>query len=313
MRAARFHEVGGRPQVDDVPEPEAGDGEVVVEMAFASVNPLDVWVSRGSPGAAAQNLPWTPLSEGTGFVDGEPVLVRGGGLGVARPGLARERAAVPATSVQRVPAGLDLRQVAGLPVPGVTAWNAVHTKGQVTAADRVLVLGASGGVGSMAVQLAKAAGARVWGQTSNADKAGGIEALGADEVVVAGASDLAEAAAALEPTVVLDPLGGAFTDQAAAVLAPHGRLVVYGTSNDEMVTVNLRRLYRKGITLYGYSGLVEPAERQQQVLDELFALLAAGRLHVPIGAVLPLGSLGEAWDRILGRRVEGKIVIDCRA
>jgi NADPH2:quinone reductase len=313
VRAVRLHELGGRLQVDEIDEPVPADGEVLVDLAFASVNPLDVWITRGGVGAAASNLPWIPGTEATGRIGERAVLVRGAGLGVLRPGLSRERAAVPADAVIDVPAGIDLAAAAALPVAGITAWQAVHAKAHVQADDRVLVLGASGGVGSLAVQLAKETGATVWGQTGREAKAAGIEASGADRAVVASASGLAAAVGELEPTVVLDALGGDFTDAAVEAIAVGGRLVVYGTSSDEVVTLNLRRLYRKGATLLGYSGLVETAAQQRAVLVELFARLADGRLHVPIADVLPLAQAAAAHERIVEQRVEGKLVLDCGA
>ena len=149
MRAARLHTIGGTVQLDsDVPDPIAGPGEVVVEMAYAAVNPLDIWVSRGAPGTAGDQLPWTPGVEGTGYVDGAPVLVRGGGIGVIRPGVTAERVCVPADAVVALPAGADLAQVAGIGVAGTTAYLSLHDRAHVTSNDRVLVLGASGGVGA---------------------------------------------------------------------------------------------------------------------------------------------------------------------
>ena len=88
--------------------------------------------------------------------------------------------------------------------------------------------------------------------------------------------------------------------------------MVFGTSNDELVTVNLRRLYRKGVSLLGYSGLTDTAEDQRGAMDTLLAMMAAGSLHIPIGDVLPLASAAEAHARILERRVEGKVVLDCQ-
>ena len=263
------------------PDPQPGPGEQLVDIAYASVNPLDVWITQGSVGAAAANLPWTPGSEATGHVDGRPVLIRGGGLGVIRQGLYCERIAVPDAWLHPVADGLDLAQVAAMPVAGITAWQSLHGRAHVEPGDRVLVLGASGGVGAMAVQLAKAAGATVWGHTGSPAKADGIIANGADNVVVTGADGLEAAVASYEPTVILDALGGPFTDAAIAGIANKGRLVVYGTSNDERVSINLRRLYRKGVTLLGYSGLVETAEEQREALDTLLAMMAAGALHVP--------------------------------
>ncbi|MGZ4772584.1 MAG: quinone oxidoreductase family protein [Ilumatobacteraceae bacterium] len=312
MRAARLHSIGGTLQLDELPDPQAGPGEQLVDIAYASVNPLDVWITQGSVGAAAAHLPWTPGSEATGHVDGRPVLVRGGGLGVVRPGLYCSRIAVPDAWLLPLDSNADLAQVAAMPVAGITAFSALHGRAHVEPEDRVLVLGASGGVGAMAVQLAKAAGATVWGHTGSPAKAAGITANGADNVVVASAGALESAIESYQATVILDALGGPYTDAAIAGIANKGRLVVYGTSNDERVTINLRRLYRKGVTLLGYSGLVDSPEEQRESLDTLLSMMAAGALHVPIGEVLPLGAAADALARILDRGVEGKIVLDCQ-
>ncbi len=312
MRAARLHSIGGTLQLDELPDPQPGPDEQLVEIAYASVNPLDVWITQGNVGAAAAHLPWTPGSEATGHVDGRPVLVRGGGLGVMRPGLYCSRIAVPEACLVPLDSNADLAQVAAMPVAGITAFSALHGRAHVEPGDRVLVLGASGGVGSMAVQLAKAAGATVWGHTGSPHKAAGIIANGADNVVVASAGALESAIEDYRATVILDALGGPFTDAAIAGIANKGRLVVYGTSNDERVTINLRRLYRKGVTLLGYSGLVDTPEEQRESLDTLLAMMTAGALHVPIGEVLPLSAAADALARILDRGVEGKIVLDCQ-
>ncbi len=312
MRAARLHTIGGTLQLDELPDPQPGPGEQIVEIAYASVNPLDVWITQGSPGAAAANLPWTPGTEASGHADGRPVLVRGGGLGVARPGTYCSKIAVPGDWVLEVSDELDLAQVAAMPVAGITAWRCLHSRAQITALDRVLILGCSGGVGAVAIQLAKAVGATVWGQTGSPNKVAGITANGADNVIVAGAEGLEAALAGYEPTVILDSLGGPFTDAAIASIANKGRLVVFGTSNNEQVTINLRRLYRKGVSLLGYSGLTDTAEDQRGAMDTLLAMMAAGSLHIPVGDVLPLASAAEAHARILERKVEGKIVLDCQ-
>jgi NADPH2:quinone reductase len=313
MRAARLHSIGGTLQLDELPDPEPGPGEQLVDIAFASVNPLDVWVTQGSVGAAAGNLPWTPGTEATGHVDGRRVLVRGGGLGVVRPGLYSSKIAVPESWLLPIPAGLDLAQVSAMPVAGITAWLSLHGRAQLGALDRVLVLGASGGVGAMAVQLAKAVGATVWGQTGSPAKVEGITANGADNVIVTGADGIEAAVESYEPTVILDSLGGPYTDAAIASIANKGRLVVYGTSNNENVSINLRRLYRKGVSLLGYAGMVDTPEEQRAAMDALLAMMEAGSLRVPVGQVLPLGAAAEAHAQILNREVEGKIVLDCQS
>jgi NADPH2:quinone reductase len=312
MRAARLHEIGGTLQLDLVEDPTPGPGEVLVEVAYAAVNPLDVWITQGGVGAAAANLPWVPGTEGTGLLDGRPVLLSGAGLGVVRPGLYRERAAVPEAAVDELPDGVDLRQAAGIGVAGVTAWSSLHDRAQVQPEDRVLVLGASGGVGSLAVQLARAAGARVWGQTTSADKAAVVEAFGAERAVVADADQLVAAVAELEPTVILDGLGGAFTAAAVHALAPLGRIAIYGTSSDEVSSVPLRILYRKGATILGYAGLVLSDERRRSILAGLLDQVAAGTLHVAV-EVVPLAAAADCHRRILDREVTGKLILDTQA
>ena len=313
MRAARLHSIGGTLQLDELPDPEPGPGEKLVDIAYASINPLDVWITQGSIGAAAANLPWIPGGEATGHVDGRPVLVRGGGLGVIRQGTYCSKIAVPADWLLDVSDDLDLAQVAAMPVAGITAWMCIHGRAQLGALDRVLILGASGGVGAVAIQLAKAVGATVWGQTGSPSKVAGIAANGADNVIVAGADEIEAAVASYEPTVILDSLGGPYTDAAVASIANRGRLVVFGTSNDQMVTINLRRLYRKGVSLLGYSGIIDTPEDQRSAIDTLLAMMAAGSLRIPVGDVLPLADAAEAHARILERRVEGKLLLDCQA
>src|SRR5207237_7132547 len=143
-------------------------------------------------------------------VDGRRYRSRGAGLGVPRDGLYRERAAVPQSALIPLPEGVDPAQAAAMPVVGTTAWRLVDDVASVTGEDRVIVLGASGVVGGLLIQLAKARGAVVWGQTGSQAKAEAIVSLGADRAIVATAADLAAQLEDLRPTVAVDPLGGAF-------------------------------------------------------------------------------------------------------
>lgn len=307
-----MHEVGGPLVLEELPDPVPAEGEVLVDITHASVNPLDIWVSRGVPGAAAANLPWIPGTEGAGVHNGLPVLVRGGGMGVMRRGLYCSKVAVSPSALLELPMGSDPVAAAGIGVAGLTAHHCVHTRGECTSASRVVVLGASGGVGSMAVQLAKATGATVWGQTTSTAKADGVRALGADEVVVTEADGLVAAVTALKPTLVIDGLGGAFTTASFDALEPFGRLVLYGASASDDITFSSRGFYRKGLTLAGYTGLLETPAEQSQILGSLLEQVRAGTLRVP-AEVLPLAQAGEAHRRILERQVEGKLILDTNA
>src|SRR6185437_2892925 len=142
-------------------------------------------------GGGSQILPFIPGIEAVGLFDGRRYVIDPSDFGTTRDGLYRQRAAVPKAALVPVPEKVDPAQAAAMPVTGRTAWWLVNQVAPVSEADRVIVLGASGGVGSLVVQLAKAKGAVVWGQTSSQDKAESIAAAGADRVVVANADNLA--------------------------------------------------------------------------------------------------------------------------
>jgi NADPH2:quinone reductase len=287
---------------DDVELPAPAEGEVRVELAFAGVNPVDSYVTQGLV-AADGPLPRIVGGEASGHLDGRPVLVSGGGLGSTRDGVWAGAANVPEATVVPLPDGVGLREAAAL---GVAA---LHLAG-VRPEDRVLVLGASGGVGLTTVSLAVSMGATVWGQTGSADKAEAIRRHGAHEVVVADASGLAGALADYVPTVVIDGLGGGFTPAALASMAPHGRLVLFGTSAGSTATMELRPLYRKGVTILGYGGLMLTDAERRSGLTEALSALADGRMRIPIDRVLPLESVNDAFRLLGDRALTGKIVLD---
>lgn len=309
MRAVRLHAFGQPLQVDDVPEPEPGPGEALVLVRYASVNPLDVWLTDGTVAGGRQQLPIVPGAEGVGEIDGRPVLVHGLGLGVTRDGLYQERAAVPVDATLPLPEAVDLQQAAGVGVAGATAWALVHDLGGIESPDHVLVLGASGGVGSLVVQLARKAGATVWGHTSSAEKAYFVEGLGADRVIVASADELAGAASDLEATVAVDPLGDGYTVAAIDALRPFGRLLLYGASAGGRAEIDLRATYRKAVQVLTYSGTIEPPDRLRLAERRALEALARGDLRVPVDEVLPLDQAPEAHRRIREREVKGKLLL----
>jgi NADPH2:quinone reductase len=132
-------------------------------------------------------------------------------------------------------------------------------------------------------------------------------------VVVADAGRLADAAAGLRPTVVFDGLGGGFTGAAIAALQPHGRLVLFGASAGPQGEVPLESLYRNGLTVLGYAGLLEPDEVMSAKIAEALRALAAGRLSVPVDSAVPLEAVNDAFERIGQRQAHGKIVLDTTA
>ena len=309
--AARLAAPGRPLQVEQVEVGVPGVGEVVIEVHFASVNPLDRYAAEGRAGDP-HKVPRTLGVEGAGYVDGRPVFVRGAGLGLTRDGVWSRRAVVPAENVVSVPAGVDLRQAAAVGVAGTTAWRVVHEYAQVGRDDRVLVLGAGGGVGSLLVPLARNTGATVWGQVGDPGKRDFVYARGAAQVVLADAAELAAAVTELAPTVVLDPLGDGFFTAAIEALEQGGRLVSFGTSAGPEATLNAQRLYRNGLTIRGYNSLGITPHAVAAAGGSLLAEMAAGRVDVPIDDVVPLGQVNEALARLRDRAVTGKIVLDLR-
>lgn len=308
IRAARLVDHSQPLEVQEVDLPDPGPGEVVIDMAFAGVNPVDRYQAEGRVAPDAPR-PRTLGSEGAGRLDGRPVMVRGHGLGSKRDGLWATRAVVPEKALIPVPDGVALEQAAAMGVAGVTAWRCATEKARLGGDDRVLVLGASGGVGSILVSIAAAAGATVWGQTGSGEKAAWVGERGADRVIVGDAGTVAAEAAELRPTVVFDPLGDGFFGAAVEVMAEKGRLVSFGTSARAEGQVPLQPLYRKGLTVHGYGGLIERDEDLERGVRDGLDALRDGRMELVVDRVVPLDDVAEAFRLLADRAVLGKIVL----
>jgi NADPH2:quinone reductase len=310
-RAARLHQ-HGEPLVIETVELPAPDGDqILVELEFAGVNPIDGYIAEGRVAPDAP-LPRTLGGEASGTAAGRPVVVAGEGLGSVRDGVWAEAAVVPAAAVLELPDGVELRSAAAMGIAGLTAWNVVRDLGQVRAEDRVLVLGASGGVGSLIVSLVHAAGATVWGQTGSEAKSSLISEQGADRVIVSGPEGLTQAVSELKPTIVFDPLGGEYVAPVVEAIEPRGRLVSFGTSAGAEVTFNLQTVYRKMASLLGYGGMQLRREERRAGLEAALEAVRDGRLRVPIDEVLPLERVGEAFERLGERKVQGNLVLVLR-
>lgn len=283
------------------------DGEVV-EMRFVGLNPLDARILRGVMDRGIA-VPHIPGIEGSGYWNGNPVLVSGSGVGTARHGTMRQTAIVPGAAIHAIPEWLDLRVASVLGSVGVTAWRLVLGQAAVDESDVVVVLGAAGGVGSLAIQLARACGAEVWGQTGDAEKASMIAGLGAKPLVASSPEALAGQRDA-KPTVVLDALGGGFTGAALRVLAPGGRIHVFGASAGAEATIDVLRLYRTRATVRGYASMAETPREVDAALEGLVDALKARSLVVPIDRVLPLEAIESALGALESRQVRGKIVLE---
>ena len=299
---------GGTPE-GGTPEGGTPGDEVVVEMSYAGVNPIDRYIVLGRVAPDAP-LPRTVGVEGVGTVDGRLVVVHGTGVATSREGLWATAARVPLEATVGVPDGVDPQSAAAVGVAGATAWRTVHDLAQVRSDDRVLVMGASGGVGSMIVSLLRSSGALVWGQTGQERKRDAIMASGAARAVVVGTpAGLGDAVRELRPTVIFDPLGGGFTGAAVDALETRGRLAIFGASADTHGSVPLQSLYRKGLRVLGYGARSEPAESVHQAIRHALEAVRDGQLNVAVDEVMPLDAVNDAMARLARRDVEGKLLL----
>jgi len=216
---------------------------------------------------------------GAGFKAGERVIVYGGGLGVFRDGTWAEAVAVPGSCLRRMPEGMSFEEAAALANVGVTAYGALRTAA-LKAGETLVILGATGGVGSAGVQIGKAIGARVIAVVSTAGKAANLQSLGADHVVALSGGPLAEQVRGLTKgkgsDVVLDSVGGDVTGQALSSLASFGRLVHLGYSAGTTLRIDSLDLIWKPSTIIGFNTLLVPSERSARNLDEVVDLSARG-------------------------------------
>ena len=315
MRAIRVREWGG-PEVlelvEDAPEPEAGDGQVLVHVNRAGVNYADTHQTENSY-LARYELPLTPGAEVAGTTaDGRRVV------GLTASGGYAEYAAVPEATTFPIPDGVTDEQALALLVQGLTAWHLYRTSARMRGGESVVVHAAAGGVGSLAVQLGNAFGAgRVIATASSEAKRALALELGADVAVDVTREDLAdalrEANGGGRVDIVLEMAGGRVFDESLKALAPFGRLVTYGIASREPNTVTSGALMARSQSVIGFwlmHCLRRPREMFAEPLQDLFARVAAGELRVVEGPVYPLSETRRAHEDLRARKTSGKLVLD---
>jgi NADPH2:quinone reductase len=313
VRVVQIEEFGGPEvlQVAELPKPEPGEGEVLVEVARAGLNFGDTH-QRENSYLAKFELPLVLGGEVAGTTpDGQRVvaLLRSGGYA--------EWAAAPEATTFPLPDGLDDGTALALLVQGLTAWHLYKTSAKLAEGESVVVISGAGGVGSLAVQLAKPFGAgRVIATASSEEKRQRTLELGADAAIDTNAEDLT--AAVLEANggervdVVLEMSGGRVFDQTAEALAPFGRIVAYGIASREQNELQTGRLMRKSRAVVGFwlMHCLGRREMMEEPLAELFDLAAEGKLRPQIGATYPLADVRRAHEDLQGRRTSGKLLLD---
>jgi NADPH2:quinone reductase len=286
LRAALVAELGRPPQVGEVPEP-AGES---LEVLAAPLNPLDRAVAAGRFYGGHPPLPFVPGCECVGREPGGRVVWSfGGGLGLSRDGAMAERV-VPGAVVVEVPDGADPALAAALGIAGLAGWLPLAWRAPIRPGDRVLVLGATGAVGSVAVQAAKLLGAaRVVAAGRNTAGLERALELGADEAVALD-GDLGE------PTYVFDPLCGEPLERAVVAATPGARIVQLGQSAGPAATLTSAAIRGKQLELYGFSDFAVPADVFAEHYPRLVAHAAAGEIRLDVERV-GLDDLAAAWER----------------
>lgn len=314
MRAIQISEFGGPEvlQLVELPDPAPSEGFDLVDVTCVGVNYADTHATENSY-LQAQQLPQIPGGEVVGrTADGRRVAALVGSGGYA------DKALAPRGVSFEVPDGVDDGTAVALLVQGLTAWHLLRTCARMAPGESVVVHAAAGGVGTLAVQLAKAWGAgRVIGTASSPDKRELAESLGADVTVDANAEDmnaaLREANDGKKVDIVLEMVGGPTFDGSLRALAPFGRLIVFGMASRTPPTpVAPASLMVGSKTVMGF-WLVDCLRNMSMLSDpmrELFGLVLDGKLRAIVSPAYPLADARRAHEDMRARRTIGKVVLD---
>lgn len=305
----------------ELPTPEPQAGEVRIQVRAASLNFPDILITEGKY-QMRPAWPFVPGSEYAGSIDalgsgvehlavGDPVAV------VAGTGGFGTMACTPAERVLPLPAGFPWPDAAALAFTYGTSHHALVDRGQLQAGETLLVLGAAGGVGSAAVQIGKAMGARVLAAASSEEKCAACLAMGADATINYDREPLREALAKLTggkgPDVIYDPIGGALAEAAFRSIAWRGRYLVVGFAAGSIPALPWNLALLKGASVVGVfwgEFIKREAQASQAALVELMSRYAEGKVRPRIDRVMPIADLKEAYALMRTRQVMGKLVLE---
>lgn len=290
MRALRIHAHGGPEmmRLEEVPVPIAGPAQMLVRVRAASVNPID-WKMRH--GLVPASLPRILGRDGAGTCDGRRVM----GIGErGRDGTHAEQAVFSVEAFAEIPDNVSFEAAAALGISGLSAWIPLVENAKLWAGQRVLVHAGAGGVGSLAIQIARLRGAEVW-TTCSARNAEWCRALGAFKAVDYAREDFTAAGPIFD--VVLDTIGGAVHRRSGEVLKPGGVLAFLNASPIEPVA-------RRDVRVVATD--VRPTPERLRIL---LALVSQGELKVPVEARFPLQRAAEAYELSRSGHARGKIIL----
>jgi NADPH:quinone reductase len=322
MRALRCNEYGSTDVLvmEDLPDPVPGVGEVVVDVVAAAANFPDVLLVADQYQISVP-VPFTPGSEFAGVVrlvgpEVQGVAVGDRVTGASMIGAFAEQILVPASSVHHVDDAVDLRAAAAFGVAHRTAYLALRTMAAVAPGDWVVVLGAAGGVGLAAVELAHLLGARVLAAASTEEKLAVCRDKGAEATVNYRTEDLKVRIKEITgggADVVIDPVGGPWAEQALRSTKFGGRFVTVGFASGEIPRIPLNLVLLKGPVITGFTMQGIGANRADDVARdeaELWDLLATGQVVPHVGAAFPLEQGAKALQELAERRATGKVLVE---
>jgi NADPH2:quinone reductase len=308
MKAIRIHEFGGPDvlKVEDVPEPSPAAGQVLVRVRAAGVNPVDTYIRSGVH-AVKPGLPYTPGLEGVKrFSVGQRVYTAG-----SLTGTYAELALCEESQCHALPERVTFAQGAAVFTPYVTAYRALFHRANARPGETVLVHGASGGVGTAAVQLARAAGLRVFGTAGTDEGRRLVLEQGAHEVLDHRAPDYLEQLGRLTDgrgaDVILEMLANVNLDKDLGALAKGGRVVVIGSRGT--VEINPRQAMTRDAAVLGMTLFNASPQELASIHAALGAGLEAGTLRPVVGRELPLAEAARAHEEVLKPGAYGKIVL----
>jgi NADPH2:quinone reductase len=304
---------------EDAPDPDVGPGTVLVDVRAAAVNFVDALLVQGRY-QIKPPLPFTPGMEVAGVVaaigDGVTAVAVGDPvLATTMLGGYADRALVPEPHVLSIPGGLTFGQAAAFLQSYATMFYAYTRRTSITAGENVLVLGAGGGIGLAAVDLAKAMGATVVAAASSGAKLDAALAVGADATIDYESEDLKVRARELaggSVDIVVDPVGGDYAEPALRALGWGGRYLVVGFASGTIPAAPLNHVLLNSRTVIGIdwgAWIGRDPRGNRAMLDELFALAGTGTLHPTEPTAAPLSASGRVLRDLLDRRVVGRVVL----
>jgi NADPH2:quinone reductase len=307
-------------RVSEIPEPEAGPGALQVEVRAAGCNFFDTLIVQGKY-QVKPDFPFTPGGEISGVVKGVGEGVEGFAVGDRilaglQVGGFAETAVVPASQAHRLPEGMSFEEGAAIPIIYPTSYAALIFRANLQAGETLLVHAAVGGVGSAAVQIGKALGARVIATVGGGEKAGIARDLGADEVIdyrvddfVARVREITDGNGA---DVIYDPVGGDVFDGSLKCIAWNGRLIVVGFAGGRIPEVKANRILLKNIAVTGVhwgAYLSKEPARVPETFEGIFSLYRDGKIKPLIYNSYALEDLPSALAELASRKTHGKLII----